>query len=119
MEAACRGARRAGGRTIGILPGDDPGAANPYVEVAIPTGLGEARNLIIVRAGQAVIAIAGEYGTLSEIAHALKMGRPVVGLNTWRLMRGNLEDRGIVIAETPDEAVELALRAIGQGGDLR
>ena len=112
MEAACRGARRAGGRTIGILPGNDPAAANPYVEIAIPTGFGEARNLIVVRTGQAVIAIAGEYGTLSEIAHALKMGKPVVGLHSWRLIRGDKEDAGIMPAHTPSEAVELALNAL-------
>ena len=115
MKAACRGARQAGGHTIGILPGTDPCDANPYVEVAIPTGFGEARNLIVVRTGQAVIAIAGEYGTLSEIAHALKMGRPVIGLNTWRLLKGGEEDYGIVPAATAEEAVELALCAINRG----
>jgi uncharacterized protein (TIGR00725 family) len=115
MEAACRGARRAGGRTIGILPGNDPDVANPYVEIAIPTGFGEARNLIVVRTGQAVIAIAGEYGTLSEIAHALKMGKPVIGLHTWRLLKSGkdaTEDAGITPARSPLEAVELALNAL-------
>ena len=112
MEAACRGARQAGGHTIGILPGTDPHDANPYVEVVIPTGFGEARNLIVVRTGQAVIAIAGEYGTLTEIAHALKMRKPVIGLNTWRLLKDGEEDQGIVPAATAEEAVELALRAI-------
>ena len=112
MEAACRGARQAGGHTIGILPGDDPRAANAYVEFAIPTGLGEARNLIVVRCGQAVIAVAGEYGTLSEIALALKIGRPVIGLNTWQLVKDGREDRAIIPAHSPEEAVELALRAI-------
>jgi len=114
MEAACRGARQAGGHTIGILPGTDPRDANPYVEVAIPTGFGEARNLIVVQTGQAVIAIAGEYGTLTEIAHALKMGKPVIGLNTWRLLKGGEEDYGIVPAATAEEAVELALHAINR-----
>jgi uncharacterized protein (TIGR00725 family) len=109
MEAVCRGAQQAGGRTIGILPGDSPTAANPYVETVIPTGLGEARNLIVVRAGQAVIAVAGEYGTLSEIAFALKMGKPVVGLGTWRLMKDDLEDAGITPADSAVEAIELAL----------
>lgn len=112
MEAACRGARQAGGRTIGILPGDSPAAANPFVEIAIPTGLGEARNLIVVRTGQAVIAVAGEYGTLSEIAFALKMGRPVIGLGSWHLMKGEVEDGGIMPASSASEAVELALQAI-------
>ena len=115
MEAACRGAQRAGGLTIGILPGVDPAEANPHVEIAIPTGLGEARNLIVVRTGQAVIAIAGEYGTLSEIAHALKMGKPVIGLNTWRLLKGDKEDQGITPATTAREAVELALRWLSSG----
>jgi len=112
MEAACRGAQQANGRTIGILPGDSPAAANPYVEIAIPTGLGEARNLIVVRTGQAVIAVAGEYGTLSEIAFALKMGRPVIGLGSWHLMKGEVEDGGIMPASSASEAVELALQAI-------
>ena len=109
MEAACRGARQAGGRTIGILPGDDRRAANPYVEIAIPTGLGEARNAIVSRCCEAVIAIGGEYGTLSEIGHALKMGRRVVGLDTWRLFKDDAEDRGILPAASPEAAVELAL----------
>lgn len=85
MEAACRGARNNGGLTIGLLPGTDRSAANPFVEIAIPTGLGEARNVLVVRAAMAVIAIGGSYGTLSEIAFALKIGTPVVGLATWHL----------------------------------
>ncbi|MGQ9516890.1 MAG: TIGR00725 family protein [Anaerolineae bacterium] len=112
MEAACRGARRAGGLTVGILPGDDAGAANPYVDVIIPTGMGEARNALVVRAGEGAIAVAGEYGTLSEIALALKMGKPVVGLHTWSLMKDGVLDTGIIPAETPREAVEKALRAV-------
>src|SRR5207244_8678597 len=79
MEAACRGARAEGGTTIGILPGTDRAAANPWVSVAIPTGMGELRNGLVVRAGDAVIAVGGEFGTLSEIGFALKLGRPVVG----------------------------------------
>src|SRR5262245_64733047 len=89
MEAACRGAKSAGGMTVGILPGLDRAEANPWVDVAIPTGLGEARNALVVRAADALIAIGGEYGTLSEIALALKTGKPVVGIDTWELsMRG-------------------------------
>ena len=85
MEAACRGARAEGGTTIGILPGLDRAAANPYVEVAIATGLGEARNALVVRAADVLIAVGGAYGTLSEIALALKAGKRVVGLKTWEI----------------------------------
>lgn len=106
MAAACRGARGAGGRTVGVLPGKDRGAANADVEIAIATGLGEARNLAIVASADAVIAIAGGYGTLSEIALARKLGRPVVGLGTWALGAEHLRP-----AATPAEAVALALAA--------
>ena len=85
MEAACRGARSRGGRTVGLLPGLDRSEANGWVEVAVPTGLGEARNAIVVRTADVVIAVHGEFGTLSEIALALKMGKPVVGIGTWEL----------------------------------
>jgi len=85
MEAACRGARSRRGRTLGILPGDDRDAANGWVEIAVPTGMGELRNGLVVRAADAVVAIGGGHGTLSEIALALKLGRPVVGLGTWEL----------------------------------
>ena len=109
MEAACRGAREAGGTTVGILPGLDRREANPYVDVAIPTGLGELRNGLVVRAADAVIAVAGEYGTLSEIGFALKTGKPVVGLETWELARDGERDPGIVVAADPADAVERAL----------
>jgi uncharacterized protein (TIGR00725 family) len=85
MQAACKGARSAGGVTIGILPGDDAADANEYVQIPIVTGLGYARNSIVVKSAQAVIAIDGEYGTLSEIAYAMQYGVPVVGLDTWSL----------------------------------
>jgi uncharacterized protein (TIGR00725 family) len=85
MEAACRGAKEAGGTTVGILPGHDRAEANPYVDVAIATGFGEARNALVVRAADALIAVGGEYGTLSEIALALKARKPVVGLGSWDL----------------------------------
>jgi uncharacterized protein (TIGR00725 family) len=85
MEAACRGAKEAGGTTVGILPGHDRADANPYVDVAIATGFGEARNALVVRAAHALIAVGGEYGTLSEIALALKARKPVVGLDSWDL----------------------------------
>jgi len=85
MEAACRGASEAGGRTVGILPGVDRAAANPFVEVAIATGLGEARNALVVRSADVLIAIGGAYGTLSEIALALKAGKRVIGIATWAI----------------------------------
>ena len=113
MAAACRGARTAGGRTIGILPGDDRADANPWVEVAIPTGMGEARNALVVRASDAIIAIGGEFGTLSEIALALKMGKPVVGVGTWTVERSGVTLDPIVRAENATEAVELSLERIG------
>ena len=98
-------AKAAAGLTVGILPGVSRQEANRYLDIPIITGIGEARNVIVVRSAQAVIAISGEYGTLSEIAHALKMGIPVVGLRTWELAKG----QAIVSAETPREAVEKAL----------
>jgi uncharacterized protein (TIGR00725 family) len=112
MEAACRGAKQAGGMTVGILPGLDAADANPYVSVPIVTGLGEARNAIIIRTSQAAIAIGGEYGTLSEIAFALKRGLPVAGLDTWELRRAGEVDMAIHRATSPEDAVEWVMRAI-------
>jgi len=109
MAAACRGAKSAGGLTIGILPGVDARDANPWVDVPIVTGLGGARNTIVVRSADAVIAVGGAYGTLSEIAFALRWGKPLVGLGTWELARGGAPDRGIIRAETPEEAVARVL----------
>jgi uncharacterized protein (TIGR00725 family) len=106
MEAACRGARGAGGLTVGILPGAERGAANGAVAVAIPTGLGELRNGLVVRAADAVIAVGGAYGTLSEVALALKTGVPVVGLNTWPI-------DGIERAGVPAQAAARALELAG------
>jgi uncharacterized protein (TIGR00725 family) len=109
MEAACRGAKAGGGTTLGILPGHDRAEANPYVDVVLPTGLGEARNALVVRAADALIAVGGEWGTLSEIALALRAGKRVVGLGTWELARGGRPVEGVVAAAGPAEAVELAL----------
>jgi uncharacterized protein (TIGR00725 family) len=103
MEAAAAGARDAGGHTVGILPGYDRAAANWHVEFAIATGMGEARNAIVVASADAVIALAGEGGTLAEIGFALKMGRPLVALDSWP------ELKGLERAETPADAVALAL----------
>lgn len=108
MEAAAAGARLAGGLTLGILPGNDYCEGNPYLTLAVATGLGEARNAIITRTVDAVIAVGGEYGTLSEIALALKMGKPVVGLKSWSFKPPHHLPGGIVNAATPAEAVELA-----------
>jgi uncharacterized protein (TIGR00725 family) len=109
MEAACRGARSRGGQTLGLLPGLDREAANGWVIVAVPTGLGEARNALVVRAADAVVAIGGGWGTLSEIALALKTGVPVVGVGTWEVARDGRPVPGIVTAAGAREAVELAL----------
>lgn len=103
MAAVCRGAAQVGGLTIGILPGGDPAEANPWVQVAIPTGLGEARNAIVACAGVGVIAIGGEYGALSELALALKAGKRVAGLRTWNVP-------GIHIVADPVEAVVYVLQ---------
>jgi uncharacterized protein (TIGR00725 family) len=105
MEAACRGARDGGGMTVGILPGDDRAAANPFVDVAVATGLGEARNALIVRSVDAVVAVGGGYGTLSEIALALKAGKRVVGLGSWDI-------DGVESASTAERAVAAALAAL-------
>ena len=102
MEAACRGARAAGGTTLGILPGPDRIAANPFVDVAVATGMGELRNGLVVRCADAVVAVGGEYGTLSEIALALKAGKPVVGLATWQI-------EGVRAAADARDAVALVL----------
>jgi uncharacterized protein (TIGR00725 family) len=102
MEAACRGAKDGGGTTVGILPGAERSAANEFVDVAIPTGLGEARNALVVRAADALIAVGGGYGTLSEIAFALKAGKPVAGLGSWQI-------EGVQRADTPEAAVEAVL----------
>lgn len=109
MEAACRGASSEGGITIGILPGDSRQAANPYVQIPIVTGLGYARNLAVVKSAQAVIAIDGSYGTLSEISHALQSGIPVIGLNTWSLSINGQQDKSIIPAQNAVEAVNKAL----------
>jgi uncharacterized protein (TIGR00725 family) len=114
MEAACRGAKAEGGTTVGILPGVDRDEASRYVDVAIVTGLGEARNAIVVRTADAIVAVSGGYGTLSEIGLALKMGRPVVGLDTWELQQAGQPVDAVLRATTPAQAVERAL-ALARG----
>ncbi|MGH9226360.1 MAG: TIGR00725 family protein [Acidimicrobiales bacterium] len=102
MEAACRGAKAEGGTTLAILPGTDRRAANPFVDVAVATGLGELRNGLVVRSADAVVAVGGEFGTLSEIAQALKAGKPVVGVGTWDIP-------GVVPVDDPAAAARSAL----------
>ena len=110
MEAASRGAAQAGGLVVGILPGEDAHRANAWVTLPIVTGLGEARNTVLIRTAQAVIAVGGEFGTLSEIAFALKFGRPVVGIQTWQAVDGSGETLPIRRAASAAEAVEITLR---------
>ena len=112
MEAACRGARSRGGLTVGLLPGIDRDAANGWVVVALPTGLGEARNALVVQAADAVVAIGGGWGTLSEIALALKARVPVVGVGTWEPALSGAVIEGVVAVDGPREAVEEVLRQI-------
>jgi len=100
MAAVCRGAKKAGGKTVGILPGQRPEEANRNVDVAIPTGMGLARNAIVSRAGEAVIAVGGSYGTLSEIAYALNFGKPVIGIKTWEI-------EGVRKARDAEEALKI------------
>ena len=106
MEAASKGAHEAGGMTLGILPGADRREANPWVAVAVPTGMGEARNALVARAADAIVAIGGEWGTLSEIALACKAGKPVVGIDSWDL-------DGVERCETAAEAVASVLHKLG------
>jgi uncharacterized protein (TIGR00725 family) len=112
MEASARGAREAGGITIGILPGSSASEANPYIDIPIVTDLGNARNAINVLTSQVIIAIHGSYGTLSEIALALKCHIPVVGLGTWDLTHPAGEELPITYALTAEEAVTAALSLI-------
>jgi uncharacterized protein (TIGR00725 family) len=105
MEAAAKGAQMEGGITLGILPGIDRGSANSYITIPVATGFGEGRNVIIVRTADALIAVGGAYGTLSEIAFGLKMGKPVIGLHTW-------EVKGILQADSAEDAVRKAFQIL-------
>ena len=108
MEGAARGCSEAGGLTVGLLPGLDRESANPFIRVPIPTGLGEARNLLVVRASDVLISIAGGYGTLSEIALALKTNKPVIGLETWK------EISGIHYVTDYQEAIREIIQLLGK-----
>ncbi len=106
MEHAARGARAAGGLTIGLLPGEDPDEANKYVDIAIATGLGHARNAILARTADGVVAVGGGLGTLSEIALALRNGRPTIGIQTWRFDRDRRREPQLPTAANSNEALE-------------
>lgn len=108
MDASAKGAKEAGGITVGILPGDTRIGASKYLDVSLPTGISEARNVLIVKAADVVIAIGGEYGTLSEIAHALKIGTPVIGLKTWDIGKDEFGVSRIIEVDDPISAVEKA-----------
>lgn len=113
MDAAARGARSEGGLVVGVLPGRDAEGASEHLSAAVVTGMGETRNALVVRSADAVLAIAGEFGTLSEIALALKMGVPVVGLHTWELSKGGTPVEAFVRADDVGEAVREAVRLAG------
>jgi uncharacterized protein (TIGR00725 family) len=115
MAAASRGAKTAGGLTVGLLPGRERAAANPWVDVAVPTGLGEGRNGLVVAAADAVIAVGGSWGTLSEVALAIRAGLTVVGLGTWQVVEatGAQVSGGPLAVATPEQAVAAALRGAG------
>jgi hypothetical protein len=108
MEAVCAGAKKAGGLTVGILPGEDKRAANPYVDIPLPSGMGYTRNTLVVGCADIVIALPGEYGTLSEIAFALNAKKPVIGLGSWDI-------KGMCQVDTPEEAVSLAKKLAPKG----
>lgn len=112
MEGASRGAAEAGGEVIGILPGPEPDEANPHVTHVVASGVGYGRNLSVVASGDAVIAIGGEWGTLSEIGFARNLGRPVVALETWELTRRDGADPGLTIVESPQAAVAAVLEML-------
>ena len=99
MEAVCKGAKSVNGTTIGVLPGNESDEANEYIDIPIATGMGIGRNIILIRSAKAIIAVNGKYGTLSEIAYALQLNKPVIGLNTWDV------SENIVKVNTPNQAV--------------
>jgi hypothetical protein len=113
MEAVCKGARREGGLTIGIIPSDNRNDANPYVQIPIVTGMGMGRNVMLVKTADVVIAVGGEFGTLSEIAHALNLGKTVIGLRSWKLERARTKPiPDLIEVDSPKKAVDLALSVI-------
>lgn len=114
MEAASRGASEAGGEVIGVLPGIVRSEANPYVSIALTTGMRDARNLIVATSGHAVVAVGGSFGTLSEIAFALKHGRRVIGIGTWTLPEHRVPSEGVLVVSSPAEAVDEVVAIVGE-----
>ena len=113
MESVCKGARSQGGLTIGIIPSNFKEDANPYVQIPIVTGMGMGRNVMLVMTADVLIAIGGEFGTLSEIAHALNIGKTVIGLRTWKLENAHPKPiPNLIETDSPKKAVDLALNAI-------
>ncbi len=119
MEEACRGAKEEGGVTIGVLPTGRRDSANPYVDYAIVTGLGEARNSIVARTSDALVAVGGSYGTLSEIAFALKLGKPVAGVASWKLQQGRGEPVPIIQCKDAETAVREVLSRLADRSSMR
>jgi uncharacterized protein (TIGR00725 family) len=119
MAAASQGARAAGGLVVGLLPGADRAAANEFVSLAIPTGLGQGRNALVVGAADAVLAVGGSWGTLSEIALARRTGKPLVCLRGWRVVDADGAEVEIAAADTPEEAVSRLARALAAHPTLR
>jgi len=113
MEHAARGARAAGGLTVGLLPGDDPSEANEYIDLAIATGLGHARNAVLARTADGVIALGGGLGTLSEIALALRNRLPAIGIQTWRFDRDGRSESELPTARSPKEALDWLFTRMG------
>jgi uncharacterized protein (TIGR00725 family) len=111
MEAACRGAKGASGLTLGILPGTDRREGNPFVDIAVPTGMGEMRNALVVRAADGVLAFNGGFGTLSELALALKLGKPVISIGSWELSIGGRPAQ-VPVAASVEEAVDTLMRLV-------
>ncbi len=109
MEAAAKGAKRGGGLTLGILPTGNKADANEYIDLPVATAMSTARNLVIVRTADALIAINGSYGTLSEMAHAFDLGKTVFALRTWPMEKAGVDDKLFVRVDTPREAVDRAL----------
>jgi uncharacterized protein (TIGR00725 family) len=115
MEHAARGAQAAGGLTVGLLPGDDPDEANQYIQLAIATGLGRARNAVLARSADGVVAIGGGLGTLSEIALALRDGRPTIGIQTWRFDRPGRTEPELPVAESVHDALDWLFARMARG----
>jgi len=112
MELCAKGVKEKNGLTIGILPTEDFKDANPYIDIPIVTGMGEVRNVLVVKNSDVLIAIGGMFGTLSEIGFALKLKKPVIGINTWNLVKNNKTVPGIISAKSPQEAITKALKAV-------